>query len=66
MTALPEAMAVPREVNGLRYVVPAVGEQCWALELPCAPFDMPGDVTLRDPARGLRGGFVRAAPTPNR
>ena len=56
---LPEAAPLTRELNGLKYVVPAIGEQCWALELPCAPFELPGDVTLRDPARGLRGGFTR-------
>ena len=63
---LPEAAPVPREVNGLTYFVPSVGEQCWAAELPCAQTDLPGDVTLREPARGLRGGFVHAAPAPSR
>lgn len=64
--ALPVAATMPREVNGLKYFVPASGEQCWAAELPCAPPDRPGDVTLREPVRGLRGGFVRTAQTPNR
>ncbi|HEX8148871.1 MAG TPA: hypothetical protein VF591_16935 [Pyrinomonadaceae bacterium] len=59
---LPEASTAPREVNGLRYSVPAEWEQCWAAELPCAPRDLPPEVTLRDPARGPGGGFVRAAP----
>ena len=64
--ALPEMSVRPRELDGFSYVVPAIGEQCWAAELPCAPFELHGDVTLRDPARGLRGGFVHAAPTPDR
>lgn len=62
--ALPEAATEAREVNGLRYVVPSA-RQCWAAELPCAELGL-GDVTLRDPARGLRGGFIHAAPAPDR
>ena len=42
------------------------GEQCWAAELPCASAGLPGDVKLRDPARGPAGGFVRAAGAPDR
>jgi hypothetical protein len=63
---LPEAAPAPREVNGLRYFVPSFGEQCWAAELPCAQSELPGDVMLREPARGLRGGFVHARPRPDR
>ncbi|MFL6253611.1 MAG: hypothetical protein ACJ74T_01175, partial [Pyrinomonadaceae bacterium] len=64
--ALPEAAPVAREVNGLRYFVPSFGELCWATELPCAQTELPRDVTLRDPERGLRGGFVHTGQTPNR
>jgi hypothetical protein len=64
--ALPSAALVQHEANGFRYFVPVVGDQCWAAELPCLPGDLPDDVMLREPARGLRGGFVRAAPTPDR
>ncbi|HEX7316881.1 MAG TPA: hypothetical protein VF297_23470 [Pyrinomonadaceae bacterium] len=60
------ALTTTHEVNGLKYLVPASGEQCWAAELPCAPRELPGDVTLRDPARGPRAGFVRTATAPNR
>jgi hypothetical protein len=63
---LPEAATTARAGNGLRYVVPSDGEQCWAAELPCAQSDLPGDVTLRDPARGPQAGFVHAAGAPNR
>ena len=63
---LPVVETTAREVNGLRYSVAGSVEQCWAAELPCAPFDLPGDVTLSDPARGLRGGFVRAAAAADR
>lgn len=62
--ALPVGVTLPREVNGLRYVVPASGGLCWAAELPCAAEVLPENVTLRDPARGLRAGFVCAAPEP--
>jgi hypothetical protein len=64
--ALPAVATAAREVNGLRYFVPSAGEQCWAAELPCAPFNLKADVTLRDPARGPRAGFVHAAAAPNR
>lgn len=63
---LPAVATTAREVNGLGYVVPSDGEQCWAAELPCAQSDLPGDVTLRDAARGPGGGFVHAAGAPNR
>jgi len=63
---LPGAATAAREVNGLRYVVPSAGEQCRAAELPCAQSDLPGDVGLRDPARGPGAGFVRAAGAPDR
>ena len=55
---LPEASAAPREANGFRYFVASEMEQCWAAELPCAGNELP-DVTLRDPARGLGGGFQK-------
>ncbi len=56
---LPAAGAVAREANGFRYFVPAESEQCWGAEPPCAPGELwSRDVTLRDPARGPRGGFV--------
>lgn len=63
---LPAVATMAREVNGLGYVVPSVGEQCWAAELPCAQSDLPGDVSLRDAARGPGGGFVHARGAPNR
>jgi hypothetical protein len=56
---LPEAVLVPHESNGLKYSVPVELEQCWAAELPCAPRDLPGEVTLRDPAGGLAAGFQK-------
>jgi hypothetical protein len=56
---LPEAVLSTREVNGLRYSVTVESEQCWAAAVPCAPSELPEDMTLRDPARGLGAGFVR-------
>ncbi|HEX8189683.1 MAG TPA: hypothetical protein VF586_15115 [Pyrinomonadaceae bacterium] len=55
---LPTPVLVPREVNGLRYSVPAQWEQCWAAEVPCSPGDLSDDVMPRDPARGPGAGFV--------
>jgi hypothetical protein len=64
--ALPATATAPREENGLRYFVPVEGEQCWAAELPCAEAELKGGVALREPARGLRDGFVRAQAAPGR
>lgn len=63
---LPVALTEPRAENGFRYVIAADREQCWGAEVPCAQDDLGGGVALRDPARGLRGGFVRSAAAPNR
>lgn len=57
--AMQAAATTTREANGFKYAVPVSGGQCWATEPPCAELELPADVTLRDPARGLRGGFVR-------
>ena len=57
--AMQAAATATREAKGFRYALPASGGQCWAAELPCAELELPADVTLRDPARGLRGGFTR-------
>ena len=58
--ALPKAALTPRETGGLKYFAPSDGEQCWDSELPCTPYEPSGDVTLRDPARGVRAGFAHA------
>jgi hypothetical protein len=63
---LPVALTEPREEHGLKYLIPLDREQCWGAELPCTEIELRGGVTLRDPARGLRGGFVRAAAPPGR
>ena len=57
--AMQAAATTTREAKGFRYALPVSGGQCWAAELPCAELELPADVTLRDPARGLRGGFTR-------
>ncbi|MBE9030710.1 hypothetical protein IQ266_13315 [filamentous cyanobacterium LEGE 11480] len=33
-------------------------DRCWAVAIPCA-YNIPDDVQLRDPARGIGAGFVR-------
>ena len=57
---LPEAATTPHDVNGLKYVTPSAGEQCWAAQLPCAPDVLPDDIAPRDQTRGISSGFVRA------
>jgi hypothetical protein len=50
-------------INDIEYFKPKVGEQCWAAELPCAPNKLPGEVRLRDAARGIGGGFALSRRT---
>lgn len=57
---LPEAATTARDVNGVKYLTPSAGDQCWSAPLPCAPAALPGDIEPRDPARGLASGFVHA------
>ncbi len=47
------------EGPGFTYNMPASGDVCWAIEIPCTPYPMRSDVGLCDPARGLAGGFCR-------
>jgi hypothetical protein len=60
---LREQVVVQRQVNGIVHFVP-VGRSpedkalCWGTPLPCA-FEIPPQVYLRDPQRGLAGGFIR-------
>jgi len=45
-------------VEEISYRVPS--GLCWASELPCVPAqEVDPAVSLRDPERGLAGGFVR-------
>jgi len=47
-------------VNSIRYLVPK-GAVCWGATLPCVPPDPMKlqAVALRDPAKGIAGGFAR-------
>lgn len=40
------------------YYKPVVGNQCWGAPLPCVP-ENPLPLQLRDPHRGIAGGFIR-------
>ncbi len=53
---LPKANLIKKQVNDITYFSPIVGP-CWAAELPCT-FQVQSDVKLRDPARGIKAGFV--------
>lgn len=54
------AVTVIGTASGLPYGVPALGEQCWAAALPCAPARLADSLRYRDAAAGLRAGFTRA------
>lgn len=67
---LPSSMpaAVPleyRTINGVRYARPARGDQCWGVELLCAPHFPSSDVHLRNAARGFSAGFMRRSASPS-
>jgi hypothetical protein len=50
--------------NGIEYRRPVDGDLCWGAAIPCLPHPLTGDVHLRDPNHGLRGGFIRSAVAP--
>ena len=57
-----------KETNGIVYRSPKSGDvvqekvahkdMCWTAEIPCS-YGISSDIHLRDPARGVGGGFVR-------
>jgi hypothetical protein len=47
--------------NGIDYLHPKEGDQCWGAALPCLPRSLDGDVVLRLPGDGLPSGFTRSA-----
>jgi hypothetical protein len=57
---------IQRQIHGITYSAPKSGDipntqdkdMCWSAELPCA-YEIPGDVYLREPERGIAGGFRR-------
>ncbi|MBD2325662.1 hypothetical protein [Alkalinema sp. FACHB-956] len=63
-----DSQIVVQQTNGIIYFAPKSGDivdgpdknkdMCWAAPLPCA-YEIPDDVYLRDPQRGIAGGFVR-------
>jgi hypothetical protein len=55
---------IRHKVNDIDYVTPKTGRpnerQCWAADLPCTTQLTHENIKLRDPAIGLRRGFVRS------
>ena len=59
---------VTKETNGIVYRSPKSGDvvqekvvhkdMCWTAEIPCS-YGISADIHLRDPVRGIGGGFVR-------
>ena len=57
---LPTAVVAIQEVNGIPYAITQDDKgQCWSAQLPCVK-SIHSDVSLRNPALGLKGGFVRS------
>jgi hypothetical protein len=62
------ALWLQKETNGIVYRSPQSGDvkedkvpnkdMCWTAKIPCA-YSITSDIYLRNPARGLAGGFVR-------
>jgi len=59
---LRQVATTSKQTNDVLYQTPNEG-LCWATEIPCA-FDVPANIRLRDPAAGLKGGFVRDHSAP--
>ncbi|OLT59727.1 LIC_10190 family membrane protein [Moorena bouillonii] len=54
---------VKKQVNGINYfspqdISPEEHELCWSAKLPCA-FELEDNIKLRDPNRGIKGGFIK-------
>ena len=54
---------VKKQVNGINYfspqdISPEDYELCWFAKLPCA-FELEDNIQLRDPNRGIKGGFIK-------
>ncbi|WP_424100698.1 LIC_10190 family membrane protein [Moorena producens] len=54
---------VKKQVNGINYfspqdISPEEHELCWSAKLPCA-FELEDNIQLRDPNRGIKGGFIK-------
>ncbi len=62
------ALWLQKETNGIAYRSPRSGDvpedkvpnkdMCWTAEIPCA-YNITSDIHLRNPDRGIAGGFVR-------
>jgi len=60
---LPRISTHQAQVNDVIYYYPTQSSQCWAEAIPCSPGPIQQDIQLRDPAKGIGGGFVyRASP----
>ncbi len=46
--------------NGINYLRPVGGDQCWGADIPCVPGGLKPGIVLREPTLGLRSGFARA------
>ncbi len=59
----PALQSIPlesRQINDVTYYRPSEKASCWASPLPCTRWDMElTDIQLREPQRGIRGGFVQ-------
>ncbi|MCG8468969.1 MAG: hypothetical protein MJB57_12320 [Gemmatimonadetes bacterium] len=55
--AIPEVPVAADSAGNLRYFRPRLDGRCWASPLPCTPSLQQPNVELRDPERGLAGGF---------
>jgi hypothetical protein len=53
----PQIAVTPRRTGDVAYVTPASGAECWRATPPCADHVL-GGIALRDPARGVGGGFI--------
>lgn len=46
--------------QGIDYLLPVDGDQCWAAPIPCLPTRLTGNIQLRNPADGLGDGFTHS------
>jgi hypothetical protein len=56
-----QAGLLNKQINDIKYVALdlTLGNQCWAVELPCTPSLTYENIKLRVPERGIGAGFIR-------
>jgi hypothetical protein len=56
--SLSDLTLIQKQSSNVNYFKPTSGYQCWDAELPCSQALTYDNIDLRDPRRGIAGGFI--------